>query len=206
MLEVERLRQAYRPDRDIKFLLIAESPVRVSNAYFERRGAGFVYEYRYYTPWWHQLLLPAFGAVQRTNPVNRLQWLQYLKSFGFWLLDVSTLSLSGYQKVDSGWPKRPLDEFREQLLFDSWNARVGIAFEQIMSQPRPPVLCAFKTISFMLPDEVKQRAAIVNFSGPGNAGVYFDPRYQYGTVRLQNAVRAAGIEGCFLKSGVAKPS
>lgn len=52
VLEVERLRQAYRPHGEVKFLLIAESHVRVSPDHFASKGSGFIYEHRYYTPWW----------------------------------------------------------------------------------------------------------------------------------------------------------
>src|ERR1039457_3918441 len=53
--EVERLRQRNRP-RQVKLLLIAESHVRVSDDQFARRGAGFLYEPRYTTRWWNDLI------------------------------------------------------------------------------------------------------------------------------------------------------
>jgi hypothetical protein len=71
-----------------------------------------------------------------------------------------------------------------------------------MNQRCQPVLCAFKTISFVLPDEIRKRVAMVNFAGRGNARVYFDPTYPHGTERFREATRVAGIGGCFLEYGV----
>jgi hypothetical protein len=196
VLEVERLRRAYRPNGDVKFLLIAESHVRVSPDCFASKGSGFIYEHRYYTPWWHQFILPAFGTVQPTNPENRLRWLERLKSSGFWLLDVSLLSLSGYHKVDRRWAGRPLDNFTKRIINASWKGHVHHLFEQIMDQGCRPVVCAFESISDVLPPEIKDQATIVKFAGRGNARVFRSPNYPYGTKRFCDAAKKAGIEGC----------
>jgi hypothetical protein len=194
--EVERLRWEYRPNGDVKFLLIAESHVRVSPDYFASKKSGFIYEPHYYTPWWHQFILPAFGKVQSTNPENRLRWLKRLKSSGFWLLDVSLLSLSGYRKVDQDWPRRPLDKRKEEIIKASWGCHVKNLFDETMNQRRPPVVCAFESVSFVLPLGIMDQVTIVKFAGPGNARLFRSPDYRYGTKRFCDAARDAGIEGC----------
>ena len=196
MLEVERLRWEYRPNRDVKFLLIAESHVRVSPESFASEGSGFIYERRYYTPWWHDFILPAFGEVQPTNPENRLRWLKRLKSSGFWLLDVSLLSLSGYRNVDHDWPRRPLDELKKEIIKVSWGCHVKNLFDETMSRGSPPVVCAFKSISDVLPPEIENQATIVKFRGPGNARLFRSADYRYGTQRFRDAAREAGMKGC----------
>ena len=149
VLEVERSRRFYRPSTDVKFLLIAESHVRVSPDRFTNKGPGFIYEYRYYTPWWGDFILPAFGTVrpigdvptrQPANSANRFRWLECLKSNGFWLLDVSLLSLSGYQKVDPHWPGRPLDKLATRIIKTSWILGARIAHIVTESVQRDAVL------------------------------------------------------------------
>ena len=200
VFEVECLRRKYRPDGDVKLLLIAESHVRVSPDCFASKGSGFIYQHHYYTPWWHDFILPAFGKRQPTNPEKRLRWLECLKFSGFWLLDVSLLSLSGYHKVDRSWPRRPLDGLREEIIKVSWGCHVKDIFDQIMDQGCPPVVCAFESISFVLPWATKDQATIVKFKGRGNAPVFHSLDYPYGTQRFCDAARKARIEACFLES------
>jgi hypothetical protein len=198
VLEVERLRQRYRPDGDVRFLLLAESHVRVGPDYFRKKGAGFLYEARYYTPWWRDLLLPAFGKIQSTTAHTREQWLSRLKQEGFWLLDVSLLSLSGYQKVDREWPRRPLDEFREQIISDSWHGHVKQTFNDIMAQSKPPVVCAFRNVAFVLDGNLPEEPTLLAFNSQQNARVYSSPDYGHGTARFQEAAKRACIAGCLL--------
>ncbi len=198
VLAVECLRQLYRPNGDVKFLLIAESHVRVSAGGFETKGSGFIYEHRYYTPWWHDFILPAFGTPQGTTPEKRLRWLECLRSNGFWLLDVSLLSLSGYRKVDRDWCGRPLEKLRGEIIKVSWDCHVENFFDQIMNQGCPPVVCAFESISNVLPSAVKEQSTIVKFKGQGNASKFRRRDYPYGTERFRDAARKAGIEACLL--------
>jgi hypothetical protein len=199
VMEVERLRQAFRPEGDVRFLLLAESHVRMSNNSFASKGAGFVYERRYFTPWWHDLLLPALGRRQPTNPTNRYQWPKRFKSSGFWLLDVSLLSLSGYKKVDKDWDRRPLDTRRKEIIDLAWNGHVKRLLEQLIEQRSRPVICAFEYISRVLPEEIREHTRTLKFRGTGNTRKYANPDYEYGTYAFRKAAEEAKIEGCLLK-------
>src|SRR5262249_3096400 len=81
--EVEHLRIQQRP-KHIRLLLIAESHVRVRD--LQVKGACFIYEPRYYTPWWGDLFLPAFGAPYHkgTTPTIRRDCLDAMREEGFW--------------------------------------------------------------------------------------------------------------------------
>jgi hypothetical protein len=62
-----------------------------------------------------------------------------------------------------------------------------------MAQERPPVICAFKNIAFVLPRELRNAITLLNFNAQKNASVYSAPDYPHGTSRFQDAARRAGI-------------
>lgn len=150
---VERLRQQNRPEQ-VKLLLIAESHVRVSGDQFDRRGCGFIYEPRYTTPWWRDLFLPAFGSKHkgRLTPELKARMLERMRSAGFWVLDASILSLSGYQKVapveNRPFSRAPYTRGLEREIPElSWRDHVDATFSSVMSSPNPPVLAAYRRIA-----------------------------------------------------------
>src|SRR6266404_1617799 len=75
VLQVDALRQAYRPKGDVRLLLIAESHVRRPDQYVQSFGPGFLYNPNYYTSWWGDLFLPAFGGRLRASRENRQRYL-----------------------------------------------------------------------------------------------------------------------------------
>ena len=198
VLEVERLRQAFRPEGDVKFLVLAESHVRSTLPNFARQGAGFIYEPRYYTPWWHQLLLPAFGVLQPTTADKRANFLLRLKQSGFWVLDVSLISLSGYTKVDPNWPNRPLDRIKREIFRESWNGHVERLFEEVRTQRRPAVICAFDCVRDVSPLHLGDNVTFIRFKAQGNSAKYSRPDYPFGTSKFQEAARKAELAGCLL--------
>ena len=193
--EVERLRLGFRPE-NTRLLLFAESHVRVTDEYFADRGVGFIYNHRYHTPWWNDLLLPALSAreVQSINLTERARLVQLLsfQRLGFWVVDASIIALSGYKKLDKRFEGRPFDVVRGAIIENSWEY-VGPIVEEMVNQAHPPVICYFKTVDFVLPEEVKKKGTALKFCTPTNASVYRSEAYPHGTVAFISAARRAGI-------------
>ena len=192
--EVERLRCLYRPDGDVQLLVIGESHVRVSEEYFGRGGPAFIYNERYYTPWWRHLFLPAFAPeTKQADAGVRLQLLREMQSRGIWVVDASLVSLSGYRKVEPGWSNRPFDSIRKALLQISWDGHVGLQVARVLKQKRAPVVCALGSVTDFLPEPVRRDVVRLNCFGPANAAVYGREDYDFGTQAFVRAVRSAEI-------------
>jgi hypothetical protein len=131
--ETEALRQSFRPDF-VRLVIVAESHVRKSDGDFQENGPGLVYNPQYSTPWWDDLLFPGFGGTASKGIPYRAKCLQRLRDSGVYVLDASVISLSGYQRVDSSWPRRPLDACREQIIRDCWVGFTGDQLDQIHYQ------------------------------------------------------------------------
>ena len=181
--DVERvndLRQTFRP-KLTKLIIIGESHVRRGN------GPGFIYDPAYYTPWWRDLLHPAFGigGLPRTDGLN------YLCESGVWILDASVIALSGYRNIEREWPARPLDSHLNAILAASWNAFVRHEFESANAAH----VVYFERAAAMLPEDIRRKGTPLRFNGPRHAKAfrYTDPQYRFGTARFIEAVRAAGL-------------
>jgi len=177
---VNELRQSFRP-KTIKLLILGESHVR------RRDGPGFIYNAAYYTPWWRDLLWPAFGGRGQSRADNLLM----LQQRGVWILDASIIALSGYRNVRREWPARPLDPYRNEIFAASWDAFVRNEFESASSAP----VVYFESAAAMLPAATRANGTALRFNGPRSAKTlrYTDPAYRYGTARFGEAVRAAGL-------------
>ena len=193
--EVERLRIAFRP-ANARLLLFAESHVRVTDEFFADRGAGFIYNHRYYTPWWNDLLLPALGThgvqnVSLTEPARLAQLLSFQR-LGFWVVDASIIALSGYKKLGKHFEGRPFDVVRGAIIENSWE-HVGPIVDEMLNQAQPPAICYFQNVDFVLPEEVRKKGTALKFCTPTNASVYRSETYPHGTVAFISAARRAGI-------------
>ena len=194
VVEVERLRQLYRPRRDVRLLILAESHVRVTENSFRRNGPAFLYNERYYTPWWQHLLLPAFAPhIRKTDHALRKDLLEKLSSLGVWITDASLISLSGYRKVKAGWPNRPLDALRDEVLELSWRGHVGAQFSRVLNQSRVPAICVLRSVRGVLPSAENFHCTVLNFRCPSNSKLYAQPDYDFGTNAFLHALRQAGI-------------
>ncbi len=194
VLEVERLRQRYRPKTEVRVLVLAESHVRVSAQQYHRSGPAFLYNERYYTPWWQHLLLPAFAPERkRTDAAARLELLAQLQAAGVWVLDASLISLSGYRKVKTGWPNRPLEAARKKILEISWRGHVEEQVSGILKQTQIPAICVLRSVRKMLPEQVSSGCTILNFRCQSNAAVYGSGGYKFGTSAFLRAIRQAGL-------------
>lgn len=192
VLQVERLRLERRPQGDVRLLLIAESHVRIRD--IGNKGAGFVFEPRYYTPWWRNLFLPSFGAAftRTTHPI-RGRCLQSLSSAGFWLLDASVLSLSGYKKVGCD-QSRPFERtLTRQIVQLSWEKHVRQHYESVMRQTSKPVVVAFENVAEVLPIAADFK---IKFEVKANSRVYRTPEYGWGTHTFKKAAKLAGLDSC----------
>ena len=193
---VEELRHQYRPAGPIRLLLVAESHVRTAEADFATKGVQFLYEHRYYTPWWGDLLLPGFGASSDgTTAGVRQDYLERMQAAGFWLLDVSILALSGYEKVGAS-TSRPFEARREQLLRTSWSSHVRALFQHVLTQPTPPVIVAFDNVADVLPLPLRNRVPRLKFKNQKNTKQYRSPSYDGGTATFAAAARQAGLATC----------
>lgn len=196
--EVERLRQLYRPQcGKLRLLLLAESHVVVSDL---SKGVGFIYEPRYYTPWWHDLILPGFGAdPKRTTADLREKYLTRLRDEGFWLLDISIIALSGYRKVERDWPNRPFDmhsgRIRKEFSQLSWDGHVRGLFLDIVLR-EAPVVAAFESVTWILPSEAPCTIHPIKFRTKSNNRVYRSPDYKGGTHSFKDLAERAGLEHC----------
>lgn len=195
--QVDALRQQYRP-RDVRLLVVAESHVRRSNDAFLQRGPAFLYNPRYYTPWWTELLLPALGGTPGTNAQKRAAYLARMQNCGIWMLDVSILSLSGYRTMRAEWEPRPFTAVEQKVVITSWFGYVQQEFASVWQQPRKPVLCVFERISYVLPTDARAIAIPLRFLSPGaNSRIrYRSPEYRFGTERFREAARQAAVESC----------
>jgi hypothetical protein len=165
--EVEELRIAFRPT-NTRLLLFAESHVRVTDEYFADRGAGFIYNHHYYTPWWNDLLLPALSTreVQKASLTEHARLVQLLnfQRLGFWVVDASIIALSGYKKLGKHFEGRPFDGLKGAVIQDSWEY-VGPIVDKMLNQAQPPVICYFQTVDFVLPEEVRKKSTALKFCG-----------------------------------------
>lgn len=195
--QVDALRHQYRP-HDVRLLIVAESHVRRSNEVFLQRGPAFIYNPRYYTPWWTELLLPALGGTPGTNANKRAEYLYRLRDSGIWIQDASILSLSGYRTVQTEWEPRPFTTVEKDVVETSWFGYVQQEFASVWQQPHKPVLCVFERISHVLPSEVREQAIPLRFlsPGPNSRTRYRSPEYRFGTQRFCEAARQAGVENC----------
>lgn len=177
---VNHLRQCFRP-KQVKLLIIGESHVR------RREGPGFIYDAGYYTPWWRDLLWPAFGRIDGSRAEN----LRFLCDKGVWILDASVIALSGYRNVQREWPARPLDPNLTGILAASWNRFVRQEFESAGAAH----IVYFERAGAMLPEQTRRNGTALRFNGPRHAKAlrYNDPQYRFGSARFIEAVRAAGL-------------
>jgi len=196
VLQVDALRQANRPKEDVRLLLIAESHVRRPDRYVQLFGPGFLYNPNYYTSWWGDLFLPAFGGRLRASRKNRQGYLRAMQNAGFWVLDMSLIALSRYDKVNPDWPARPFDSYQEQIVRDSWFYVVEAEVQKVMNQATPPVVCVYDRVSYVLPHTLLSQAAILKFNTPANAVQYRQPNYPFGAERFRQAAVAAGLHHC----------
>jgi len=119
-----------------------------------------------------------------------------MQNAGFWVLDMSVIALSRYNKVNPKWPSRPFDAYQEQIVRDSWFYVVGAEFQRIMSQATPPIVCVYDRVSYILPRTVLRQAVVLKFNTPANAAMYRQPGYPFGTERFRQAALAAGLHNC----------
>jgi len=200
---VEQLRQQNRPER-VKLLLLAESHVRVPDDQFNQRGCGFIYEPRYTTPWWYDLFLPGFGSNHdgRLTPELKVGMLSRMRDAGFWVLDASVLSLSGYAKV--GCPEnRPFSKapyrrgHERELLNLSWQVYVQPIFCALMSVPNPPVLAAYRRVSHLLPSQWRSNAEPFLVFPPRNHQAHYrQSTFVGGTQTFRRKAADAGFGIC----------
>ena len=204
--QVDALRQQYRP-RDVRLLVVAESHVRRSDDAFLQRGPAFLYNPRYYTPWWTELLLPALGGTPGTNAEKRAAYLTRMQDCGIWMLDASVLSLSGYRTTQADWEPRPFTAVEQEIVKTSWAGYVQHEFASVWRQQRKPVLCVFERINHVLPTDVRTQAIPLRFLSPGaNSRVcYRSPEYRFGTERFREAARQAGVANCLSGNSATEP-
>ena len=194
--EVDRLRIAFRPEKTL-LLMLAESHVRVTDEYFTHTGAGFIYNHRYYTPWWSDLLVPALGTQEvqnvRLTETARLAQLRRFQRLGFWVVDASVIALSGYKKLGKDFEGRPFDVVKRAIIEISWEEYVGLIVDEMLNQAQPPVICYFETVGFVLPEEVRKKGTALKFCSQANASDYRSETYPHGTAAFISAARRAGI-------------
>jgi hypothetical protein len=199
---VDALRLEYRP-KFVRFLIIAESHVRKSDGQFAETGPGLVFNPRHPTPWWEDLLFPGFGGTASKSVFYREKCLARLKDNGFWVLDASILALSGYQKVDPNWGPRPLDDYRQQVVRDSWHYYTGAILDSILTQKEKPVVVLYTRVLEMLGEQLRADVAVssflLKFRRGSNDSIYEATTYPHGTSRFREAAIQAGLERCLRK-------
>ena len=119
-----------------------------------------------------------------------------MQSAGFWVLDMSVIALSRYNKVNPDWPARPFDSYQQQIVQDSWFYVVESEFQKVMNQATPPVVCVYDRVSSVLPHTLLKQAVILKFNTPANAAEYRQPHYPFGAERFRQASAAAGLHNC----------
>ena len=200
--EVEQLRQLYKLPADVRFLLLAESHVRTSDSDYQRKGIQFIYEHRYYTPWWQSLILPGFGAQLEkykgtpNKAESRRKYLDQLRRSGFWLLDVSIMALSGYKNVGQVSSRPFVGKTLRGITELSWEGHVRSLFEQAMNQSTPPVIVAFTNVAHVLPPMLQSSVHQVKFLVSSNSRAYANAAYPYGTHAFAAAACEAGLQAC----------
>lgn len=198
----ELLRQSFRPGF-VRLVIVAESHVRKQDADFRENGPGLVYNPRYSTPWWTDLLFPGFGGTSSKSIPYRAKCLQRMKESGVYVLDASIIELSGYQRVDSNWPRRPFDAHREQLIRDCWMTFTGLELDRIIAGNPNVVVVLYTTVRDMLGGELRRDVAELafplKFRGAGNQKLYEEPDYPFGTRSFSAATKRAGLSACFRK-------
>jgi hypothetical protein len=195
VLSVDALRQAYRP-KEVRLLLVAESHVRRPDPYVESVGPGFLYNPNCYTSWWGDLFLPGFGGRFRASRENRREYLRAMQGAGFWMLDMSVIALSRYNRVSPDWPARPFDSYQRQILGQSWSFAVQAEVQSLMRQATPPIVCVYDRVSSVLPSNVLNGAAILRFNTPANSARCRQSDYPFGTERFRQAAIRAGLHNC----------
>jgi len=177
---VNELRQHFKPAK-VKLLIVGESHIR------RPLGPGFIYDSSYYTPWWRDLLWPAFGGSE----LSRADSLKHLQDRGVWILDASIIALSGYRNIAPEWPSRPLDAHLKNILAASWDNFVGREFQA----STPEHVVYFERAADMLPEGTRKNGTALRFNGPRHSKAlrYTAPEYRFGTARFIQAVRAAGL-------------
>ena len=152
-----------------------------------KTGPGFIYDATYYTPWWRDLLWPAFGGRDRPRKQN----LEALRERGVWLLDMSVIALSGYRNICPAWPPRPFDSLASAIFQASWTHFVQQEWEPLARVP----LVYFERAAALLPETARQCGTPLRFNGPRPVTClrYSDPAYRFGTARFVAAARAAGV-------------
>ena len=192
----EALRQSFRPDL-VRLVIVAESPVRKPDPDFRENGPGLVYNPQYPTPWWDDLLFPGFGGTRSKSIPYRAKCLRRMRECGVYVIDASIIALSGHQRVDSSWPRRPFDAYREQLIRDCWVRLTGHELDLIIARNPDVVVVLYTTVRDMLGRELRadvaERAFPLKFRCAGNERVYEEPDYPFGTQAFCTATKHAGL-------------
>ena len=199
VIRTESLRQSFRPDL-VRLVIIAESHVRKPPADFRENGPGLVYNPQYSTPWWRDLLFPGFGGTPSKSVLYRAKCLQRMKESGVFVLDASIIALSGYEKVDPRWPRRPFDKHLEKIIRECWARFTGWELDLIIKE-NPDVVVALYTgvrevLGGELRSDVAERAFPLKFRVASNEKVYEEPDYQFGTQSFRAATKCAGLSAC----------
>jgi hypothetical protein len=158
---VDTLRLEYRP-KFVRFLIIAESHVRKSDGSSRKPGPVSCST---------QGILPRGGRTSCFQDLGhgiksafyREKCLARLKDNGFWVLDASILALSGYQKVDPKWGPRPVDDYRQQVVRDSWHYYTGAILDSILTQKEEPVIVLYTRVLEMLGEQLRADVAGSSF-------------------------------------------
>src|SRR5258707_671754 len=116
-----------------------------------------------------------------------------MSAAGFWLLDASTLSLSGYKKVNNSQPRPFQNETLKELIESSWQNHVEAQFDGIMRQQKRPVVIMFENLRSSLPITPDFN---IKFECASNSRVYRGIDYKWGTETFKKAAREAGIHDC----------
>jgi hypothetical protein len=124
--------------------------------------------------------------------------LERMRSAGFWVLDASILSLSGYQKVapveNRPFSRAPYTKGLEREILElSWRDHVDATFSSVMSSPNPPVLAAYRRIAHLLPPQWRSRAEpLMVFPPRAGQARYRESTFSGGT----ETFRRKGAEAC----------
>ena len=198
----ESLRQSFRPGL-VRLVVIAESHVRKPDADLSENGPGLVYNPQYKTPWWKDLLFPGFGGTPSESIPYRAKCLKRMKESGVYVLDASIIALSGYQRVDSKWPRRPFGAYDGTIVRDCWAHYTGRELDQMIAENPDVVVVLYTTVRDMLGgalrSDVAKGAVLLKFRGKGNERVYEEPNYMFGTQSFCSATKSAGLSACLKK-------
>ncbi len=203
--ETEGLRHSFRPDF-VRLVIIAESHVRKPDADFRESGPGLVYNPQYRTPWWNDLFFPGFGGTRSNSVLYRERCLRQLRECGVYVMDASVIALSGYQRVDPKWPRRPFDLYREQIIRDCWVRHTMHELDLIIARNPDVVVVMYKTVGDMLGQELRADVAQgtfpLKFRVASNERVYEKTYYQFGTQSFCAATKQAGLSSSLSRTYV----